>query len=57
MFQIKIISEYEIENTSRSVGTEPTRITFIKFKNEKLNDETINVKLKQFSWPIFRSVF
>ena len=37
--------EYEIENTSRSVGTRLSHYVYKKFKNEKLNDETINIKL------------
>ena len=37
--------DYEIENTSRSVGTRLSHYVYKKFKNEKLNDETINIKL------------
>ena len=37
--------EYEIENTSRSVGTRLSHHVYKKFGNEKLNDETINIKL------------
>ncbi len=38
--------EYEIENTSRSVGTRLSHHIYKKYGNEKLNDETINIKLK-----------
>ena len=37
--------EYEIENTFRSVGTRLSHHVYKKFGNEKLNDETINIKL------------
>ena len=37
--------EYEIENTSRSVGTRLSHHIYKKYGNEKLNDETINIKL------------
>ncbi len=37
--------EYEIENTSRSVGTRLSHHVYKKFGNEKLSDETINIKL------------
>ena len=37
--------EYGIENTSRSVGTRLSHYIYKKFGNEKLNDETINIKL------------
>ena len=37
--------EYEIENTSRSVGTRLSHHVYKKFGNEKLKDETINIKL------------
>ena len=37
--------EYEIDNTSRSVGTRLSHHIYKKFGNEKLNDETINIKL------------
>ena len=37
--------EYEIENTSRSVGTRLSHHVYKKYGNEKLNDETINIKL------------
>ena len=37
--------EYEIENTSRSVGTRLSHHVYKKFGNEKLIDETINIKL------------
>ena len=36
--------EYEIENTSRSVGTRLSHHVY-KNRNEKLNDDTINIKL------------
>ncbi len=38
--------EYEIENTSRSVGTRLSHYVYKKYGNEKLRDETINIKLK-----------
>ena len=38
--------EYEIENTSRSVGTRLSHHVYKKYGNNKLNDETINIKLK-----------
>ena len=37
--------EYEIENTSRSVGTRLSHHVYKKFGNEKLKDNTINIKL------------
>ena len=37
--------EYEIENTSRSVGTRLSHHVYKNFGNEKLNDDTINIKL------------
>ncbi len=37
--------EYEIENTSRSVGTRLSHHIYKKYGNEKLKDETINIKL------------
>ena len=37
--------EYEIENTSRSVGTRLSHYVYKKYGNEKLNDGTINIKL------------
>ncbi len=37
--------EYEIQNTSRSVGTRLSHHVYKKFGNEKLNDETINIRL------------
>ncbi len=37
--------EYEIENTSRSVGTRLSHHVYEKYGNEKLNDDTINIKL------------
>ncbi len=37
--------EYEIENTSRSVGTRLSHHVYKKYGNEKLNDDTINIKL------------
>ena len=37
--------EYEIENTFRSVGTRLSHHVYKKYGNEKLNDETINIKL------------
>ena len=37
--------EFKIENTSRSVGTRLSHYVYKKFGNEKLNDETINIKL------------
>ena len=36
--------EYEIENTSRSVGTRLSHYVYKKYGNRKLNDETINIK-------------
>ena len=38
--------EYEIENTSRSVGTRLSHHIYKKYGNEKLKDETVNIKLK-----------
>ena len=38
--------EYDIENTLRSVGTRLSHHIYKKYGNEKLNDETINIKLK-----------
>ncbi len=38
--------EYDIENTSRSVGTKLSHYVYKKYGNEKLNHETINIKLK-----------
>ncbi len=37
--------EYGIGNTSRSVGTRLSHYVYKKYGNEKLNDETINIKL------------
>ncbi len=37
--------EYDIENTLRSVGTRLSHHIYKKFGNEKLNDDTINIKL------------
>ena len=37
--------EYEIENTSRSVGTRLSHHLYKNYGNEKLKDETINIKL------------
>ena len=37
--------EYEIENTSRSVGTRLSHHVYKKYGNGKLNDDTINIKL------------
>ncbi len=37
--------EYAIGNTSRSVGTRLSHYVYKKYGNEKLNDETINIKL------------
>ena len=37
--------EYDIENTSRSVGTRLSHHVYKKFGNEKLKDNTINIKL------------
>ena len=37
--------EYEIENTPRSVGTRLSHHVYKKYGNEKLNDDTINIKL------------
>ena len=37
--------EYEIENTSRSVGTRLSHHVYKKFGNEKLDHDTINIKL------------
>ena len=37
--------EYEIENTSRSVGTRLSHHVYKKYGNEKLKDDTINIKL------------
>ena len=37
--------EYEIENTSRSVGTRLSHHVYKKYGNEKLNDDTIKIKL------------
>ena len=37
--------EYEIENTSRSVGTRLSHHIYKKYGNGKLEDETINIKL------------
>ena len=37
--------EYEIENTSRSVGTRLSHHIYKKYGNRKLEDETINIKL------------
>ncbi len=37
--------EYLIENTTRSVGTRLSHHIYKKYGNEKLNDETINIKL------------
>ena len=38
--------EYEIKNTFRSVGTRISHHVYKKYGNEKLKDNTINVKLK-----------
>ncbi len=38
--------EYEIENTSRSVGTRLSHYVYKKFGNNKLKDDTININLK-----------
>ena len=38
--------EYEIENTSRSVGTRLSHHVYKKYGNEKLDDDVINIKLK-----------
>ena len=38
--------EYDIENTFRSVGTRLSHYVYKKFGNQKLKDETINIKLK-----------
>ena len=38
--------EYEIENTLRSVGTRLSHHIYKKYGNEKLNEDTINIKLK-----------
>ncbi len=37
--------EYEIENTSRSVGTRLSHHVYKKYGNEKLNHDTLNIKL------------
>ncbi len=37
--------EYEIANTSRSVGTRLSHHVYKKYGNEKLKDDTINIKL------------
>ena len=37
--------EYEVENTLRSVGTRLSHHIYKKYGNQKLNDETINIKL------------
>ena len=37
--------EYDIENTSRSVGTRLSHHVYKKYGNEKLKDDTINIKL------------
>ena len=37
--------EYEIENTSRSVGTRLSHYVYKKYGNNKLTDDTINIKL------------
>ncbi len=37
--------EYEIENTSRSVGTRLSHHVYKKYGNEKLNNDTIKIKL------------
>ena len=37
--------EYKIENTSRSVGTRLSHHIYKRYGNEKLNDDTINIKL------------
>ena len=49
---LKIISIYQVEiilimklKTSRSVGTRLSHYVYKKYGNEKLNDETINIKL------------
>ena len=41
----KNIFEYEVENTFRSVGTRLSHYVYKKYGNQKLNDETINIKL------------
>ena len=38
--------EYDIENTFRSVGTRLSHYVYKKFGNNKLKDDTINIKLK-----------
>ena len=38
--------EFEIENTSRSVGTRLSHHVYKKFGNNKLDDDTINIHLK-----------
>ncbi len=38
--------EYKIENTSRSVGTRLSHYVYKKFGNEKLMEDTINIKFK-----------
>ncbi len=38
--------DFEIENTLRSVGTNLSHKIYNKFGNNKLNDDTINIKLK-----------
>jgi len=38
--------EYEIENTFRSVGARLSHYVYKKFGNNKLNDDTINIKLR-----------
>ncbi len=40
------VFEYDIENTFRSVGTRLSHYVYKKFGNQKLKDETINIKLK-----------
>ncbi len=40
------VFEYDIENTFRSVGTRLSHYVYKKFRNQKLKDETINIKLK-----------
>ena len=42
----KNIFEFEIENTSRSVGTRLSHHVYKKFGNNKLDDDTINIHLK-----------
>ena len=37
--------DYEIENTSRSVGTRLSHHIYKKYGNNKLPDDTINIKL------------